>query len=339
MSRAATARVVVLSLVAAGLGLWLLGEDEPAPQAARPAADAPEPARAAGRAVAPSPAAPAPTAPAPAAPAAAASAAPPATVTAERDDTYDRCMAFAMADPERAVHEARAWRAAGGGDAAMHCEATARLRAGDGGGGAELLEELGRNAFAPEEVRAALFAQAAQIRLEGGDLTRAYAAVTLALALRPQNPELLTDRAVIAASAGRFQEAIDDLTTAIDLRPFLAEPYVLRASAWRQLGQPALARDDIARALARDPVNQEAWLESGNLRRDGGDARGARQDWEQAIRIAPETATAALAAENISLLGPMPDAPRPSARAPDLPAAVPAAAPTLPVPPPPQRRP
>jgi tetratricopeptide (TPR) repeat protein len=312
--------VVVLSLVAAGLGLWLLGDDEARPQATRPAAEAPAPVRAPDRAAAPSPAAPA---------------APPAPVTAERDDTYDRCMAFAMADPEGAVNESRAWRAAGGGDAAMHCEATARLRAGDGGGAAELLEELGRNAFAPEDVRAALFAQAAQIRLEGGDLTRAYAAVTLALALRPQDPELLTDRAVIAASAGRFQEAIDDLTKVIDLRPFLAEPYVLRASAWRQLGQPALARDDIARAIARDPVNQEAWLESGNLRRDGGDARGARQDWEQAIRIAPETATAALAAENISLLGAIPDAPRPSARAPELPAAVPAAAPTLPVPPPP----
>jgi tetratricopeptide (TPR) repeat protein len=322
VSRAAATLLAVLALAVAGGGVWLLGEDEPAPAAGPAAAQAPA-AASAEDAAAPPPSRPAARAP-------------------ERDDTYDRCMALAMADPERTVHEARAWRAAGGGDAAMHCEATARLRAGDAGGAAELLEELGRTAFAPEDARAALLAQAAQIRLEAGDLTRAYAAVTLALALRPQDPDMLTDRAVIAASSSRFQEAIDDLSRAIDLRPFRAEPYVLRASAWRQLGEPALARDDIARALAREPLNQEAWLESGNLRRDAGDLRGARADWEQAVRIAPETATAVIAAGNIALLGQVQDAQQAPPRAAEpaaAPPALPAAAPPLPLPPGPPRRP
>jgi tetratricopeptide (TPR) repeat protein len=118
---------------------------------------------------------------------------------------------------------------------------------------------------------------------------------------------MLTDRAVIAASAGRFEEAIDDLTRVIDLRPIRAEPYVLRASAWRQIGQPALARDDIARALDKEPLNQEAWLESGFLKQSANDPAGARRDWEQTVRIAPDTATAALATRNIALLAVLPE--------------------------------
>jgi len=321
VSRSATVLGVLLALVVAGFGLWLTAEDDATPAPGEVAEMAPSPtgpAEAGSPLIAPDPPVPS---------------APPASASAERDEAYDRCMALAIANPESAVREARAWRAAGGGDAARHCEAMARLRSGDGSGAAGLLEELGRDALAPADVRAALFAQAAQIWLEVGDLTRAYAAVTLALALRPDDPELLTDRAVIAASAGRFQEAIDDLTRVIDLRPFLAEPYVLRASAWRQLGQPALARDDIARALARNPVNQEAWLESGNLRRAGGDARGARQDWEQAIRIAPETTTAALAAENISRLGSPAEAPRAASQPSEGPGSPAGAAPTAPAPP------
>jgi len=287
---------VVLATAAAGAGFWVLADD---------AAEAP--ARIAPPAPATAVMAPlASTLPSPASVAEAAAA--PGNGRDDRDDGYDRCMALAIADPERAVHEARAWRADGGGDAALHCEATARLRGGDGEGAATLLEALGRTAFAPAEARAALFAQAGQIWLEAGDLTRAYGAATLALALRPDDPDLLTDRAVIAANAGRFQEAIDDLTRAIDLKPFRAEAYVLRASAWRQLGQPALARDDLARALAREPLNQEAWLESGILKRDARDPAGARADWEQAIRIAPETATAALAQANIARLAGEPEA-------------------------------
>ncbi|WP_144300317.1 tetratricopeptide repeat protein, partial [Elioraea rosea] len=225
---------------------------------------------------------------------------------AAEDAGYDRCMALALIDPERGVAEARRWREEGGGDAAAHCEAIAYLRAGEGTRAADLLEELGQNGLAPRDARAALLAQAGQIWLEQGALDRAYGAATLALVLRPEDPDLLTDRAVIAASAGRFEEAIDDLTRVVDLRPYRADAYVLRASAWRQLGQPALARDDIARALERDGMNQEAWLESGLLRHAANDLPGARRDWEQAIRIAPETATAALAARNIARMSEAP---------------------------------
>ncbi|WP_291297620.1 tetratricopeptide repeat protein [Elioraea sp.] len=280
--------MVMLALGAASAaGFWFLGTEDPEPVRREAAPDA-RPPQTSGIAVPP------PPRPAP------------ADVERAENDAYDRCMALAMTNPEAAVAEAARWRQRGGADAALHCEAIARLRAGDGTGAAAQLEQLGRDGFAPREARASLLAQAGQIWLEAGDLDRAYGAATLALVLRPEEPDLLTDRAVIAASAGRFEEAIEDLTRVIDLRPFRAEAYVLRASAWRQAGQPALSRDDLVRALARDPENQEAWLESGFLRRDAADARGARADWERTVRIAPDTATAALAARNIVLLDVMP---------------------------------
>lgn len=308
MSRAAGFLLVLLVLGVSAVGFWVVGGDEP------PAGEA-DPAPAQRAATAPdAPPAP-PRAARPATPPASpqATAAPPPRQRAEQDRGYDRCMALALAEPELGVQEASRWRAEGGGEAAAHCEATARLRAGDGAGAAQILEALGLGAFAPADARASLLAQASQVWLEAGAYPRAYAAITQALILRPDDPDMLTDRAVIAASDGRFQEAIDDLTRVIDLRPHAAEPYVLRASAWRQVGQVTLARDDVARALAREPLNQEAWLESGFLRREANDMTGAWRDWEQTVRIAPDTATAALAARNIILLGAPPEgAPRPA---------------------------
>jgi tetratricopeptide (TPR) repeat protein len=306
----ATVLLGLLALGIAAAGIWLLGGEEATPGQA---IEAPPPALVAA----------VPPVAAPAAPVE-------APRQAEPDGGYDRCMALALADPERAVAEARRWRSEGGGDAAAHCEAVARLRSGDGEGAAGLLEALGLDAFAPNEARAALLAQASQVWLELGAYPRAYAAITQALILRPDDPDMLTDRAVIAASDGRFEEAIEDLTRVIDLRSARAEAYVLRASAWRQLGQGGLARDDVARALAAEPLNQEAWLESGFLRREANDLAGARRDWEQAVRIAPDTATAALAARNIALLTAAPD----GAATPPAASAPPAAQPPLPRPPP-----
>jgi tetratricopeptide (TPR) repeat protein len=285
VSRAAIALIVVVMAIVSGLGFWALDEREGAPPSPPPQAEAPDPA-------------PRPDA---------------AAAQRALEADYERCMELALQDPEATVAVARRWRLeGGGGDAALHCEATARMRAGDAPGAADLLERLGREGFAPREARVALLAQAGQLWLEAGEIDRAYAAATLALVLRPDDPDLLTDRAVIAASAGRLEEAIEDLTRTIDLRPDRADAYVLRASAWRQSGQPALARDDLARALAREPTNQEALLERGLLKRDAADIAGARADWEQAVRLGPDTATAALAARHIAILGERNDAALPT---------------------------
>jgi tetratricopeptide (TPR) repeat protein len=284
MGRRTTPRLLPLIVLAAtgAAGAWWLAVPDPAPAAGEPppvgiAAERPAPVL-----VAQPPAEPISAKPA--------------------GSDYERCIALAMIDPARAEAEARRWFAEGGGDAARHCAATALLQLGEAAPAAEILESLGREALAPADARAALLAQAGQLWLALGRPDRAHAAATLGLAARPDDPELLTERAIAAASQDRFEEAIEDLSRVVDLRPGRAEPLVLRASAWRQAGQPALAADDLARALALEPANPGALLERGLLRRDQRDLAAARADWETAIRLAPESPAAALAREHLAAL-------------------------------------
>lgn len=274
------ARLAALTLlVAFAGGAWWLVARQPVPLATAPSAApiaAPEPR--------------------------AATAADPVIADAPASSDYERCMGLAVIDPARAVAEAERWTATSGGDAARHCAAMALLQLGEIERAAEILDALGRQALAPADARAALLAQAVQLWLALGRPDRAHAASTLGLAARADDPDLLTDRAIAAASQGRFEEAVDDLSRVVDLRPGKAEPLVLRASAWRQLGQGALAEDDLARALALDPANPDALLERGLLRRDQRDLDAARADWELAIRLSPESAAAELARDHLAAL-------------------------------------
>jgi tetratricopeptide (TPR) repeat protein len=291
---------VLVALAASG-AWWMGMVPSPGPVAgpAAPSLPAPPAAPVAATPVVAAPAEPAAAARSDSPPARAAS---PGAEPRRADSTYERCMGLTMIEPRRALAEATAWSDAGGGDAARHCTATALIQLGEEERAAALLEELGRTALAPADARAALFAQAGQLWLAAGRPDRAHAAATSGLAARPDDPDLLTDRAIAAASQERFAEAIEDLSRAMDLRPRQAETLVLRASAWRQSGQRALAADDLARALALDPSNPEALLERGLLRRDGQDLAGARADWEATIGLAPRSAAASLARDHLARL-------------------------------------
>jgi regulator of sirC expression with transglutaminase-like and TPR domain len=49
------------------------------------------------------------------------------------------------------------------------------------------------------------------------------------------------------------------------------------------------------------PDSAEALLERGILRQMGGDPAGAQADWERAIALAPDSAAADLARQNLTL--------------------------------------
>jgi regulator of sirC expression with transglutaminase-like and TPR domain len=166
---------------------------------------------------------------------------------------------------------------------------------------ATLLEQLAGRSQASPGTRAAVFGQAAQAWLMAGDAGRAYGAVTMALTLAPSDSELLTDRAVAAATLGRYAEAVEDLNRVLAAEPARAEALVFRAAAWRHLDRPELADRDVQRALAAAPENAEALLERGILRQLRGDEEGARADWERAIQLSPDSATADLAMQNLAL--------------------------------------
>ncbi len=214
---------------------------------------------------------------------------------------YDNCLALLRDDPAEAMRFAQAWDATGGGDGALHCAALALIGLGQPDRAAASLERIGTSSQAGGTARAAVYGQAAQAWMMAGDPNRAFGAVTLALTLAPNDPDLMVDRAVIQAALARYGDALDDLDRALALEPDRAEAMVFRAAALRHLDRTTEAMNTVERALALSPDNAEALLERGILRQLRGDAAGARQDWERAITVAPESMAANLAAQNIAL--------------------------------------
>ena len=220
---------------------------------------------------------------------------------------YERCLAMINNDPDGADAFADAWEATGGGEGAQHCHALAQVALGNVDDGAEMLEKLAAASQAPSLARASVWGQAGQSWMIADKPDRAYAAATQALILSPDDPDLLIDRSVSDAQLDRFDDAVEDLSRALDLDPRRADALVLRGAAWRHLNHADLAADDIDRAFMIDPENPEALLERGILRQRRGDRAGARADWQQAATLAPDTATADLAQQNLALLEAGPD--------------------------------
>jgi tetratricopeptide (TPR) repeat protein len=227
---------------------------------------------------------------------------PPVPPRIAQGDDYEHCLAMLTTDPEGAQALAETWQTAGGGDGAEHCLALSRIALGDPAEGAAMLEKLAGGSRGSPAARVAIYRQATQAWLMTSDAARAFGAGTLALALTPDDADLLIDRAVAAGSLQRWQDAVDDLSRALDLDPRRPDALVLRGSAWRHLGHDELAQDDVDRALAFDPDNAEALLERGIIRQRHSDTAGARDDWEKAIALAPDSPTADLAEQNLALL-------------------------------------
>lgn len=220
---------------------------------------------------------------------------------AEGND-YDHCLSMLASDPEGANAYAEAWEATGGGEGAVHCHGLAQIALGNAQTGAEIMQNLANTSHDANAARASLFGQAGQAWMIAGDTNRAYAAATLALSLDPDDPDLLVDHAVAAATLEHHQEAVQDLDRALEIEPRRADALVYRGAAERHLDHLDLAQDDIDRALALDPDNADALLERGIVRQRQGDDAGARADWERAMALAPNTATSDLAEQNLALL-------------------------------------
>ena len=182
--------------------------------------------------------------------------------TAEQE--YSACLAVARTNPDVAGDTARAWQQRGGGAPARHCEAYALFALGRFADAAALFQSLATelSAATPGLQRDALI-QAGQAWLLAGDAPRAIKAASAALAIAPDDADLLTDRAIARASAGQYWEAIDDLNRALELTPDRADILAFRASAYRHVGSLELAAEDAVRAIEINPLHVEALLELG----------------------------------------------------------------------------
>jgi len=215
---------------------------------------------------------------------------------------YARCLDLLLVDPAGARGFARDWYMQGGGEGAAQCEALARLSLGEADAAAEALERIAARSEAGLAARAAVFGQAAEAWRAAGKPQRASAAASLALALTPQDADLLLERAMARLALGQLPGALVDLDLAVVLDADRTEAWVLRAAAQRRLERLNPAEDSITTALRLAPRNVEALLERGILRQLRGEAEAARRDWERVMELAPDSAAADLAAQNLALM-------------------------------------
>ena len=217
--------------------------------------------------------------------------------------TYQRCMTLARDDPAAARTLAQHWHDRGGAHPAEHCFAVALIGLKQYTEAASRLDKLAQAMVrAPAALRAEVLDQGAQAWLLAGDPARAYDADSAALSLRPNDPDLLVDRAEAAGSAGWFAKAVADLDPVLKAHPSRLDALIYRASAYRAQGHLAPALADIDAALKQAPDSVAALLERGNIQRLRGNADSARSDWDRVAALAPGSAAATAAKANIERL-------------------------------------
>ncbi len=215
---------------------------------------------------------------------------------------YERCLAMAHSRPQDALAAANAWQTAGGGDAAMHCQAIALVALRRYAEAAAKLDQLARQSREQGALRAQIYDQAGNAWLLGQQPANAESSFTSAITLSPSDPELLTDRARARAMLKNWAGADSDLSAALALAPLRADILVLRSSARHAEGKGTEARADVDRALDIKPGYAEALVERGVMKYESGDTIGAKADWQQVISDAPGTAAAAAANEHLKAM-------------------------------------
>jgi tetratricopeptide (TPR) repeat protein len=225
------------------------------------------------------------------------------SLPAVEEQNYDRCMALARKDPSAGWETALQWQSRGGRHPADHCAAVALIGLGQYAEAGKRLEKLADDMrHSPPELVGDVLDQAGQAWLLAGDAPRAHAALTQALALLPNSPDLLTDRATASAAAGDYPKAEEDLSKALALDPKRPDALTYRASARRALGKLDAALADVQQALKLAPDSPDALLERGNILRMKGDAAAARKDWVRVSLLAPNTPADQAAKSNIEHL-------------------------------------
>lgn len=203
---------------------------------------------------------------------------------------YETCVGLTESSPVKGLAYARDWKTAGGGNAALHCEALALSALGELDEAAARFQELAdAMTDAPVETRAEIYGQAGSAWAVAGNLAKARGAYDTAIELLPGVPELYLGRAQVRALEKDWDGVRKDAGEALAESPSLASALTLRATALRNLGHPKAALADAERAVSLAPHNLEALLERGRMRAQTGNISGAKADWLTVIRFAKQT--------------------------------------------------
>ena len=215
-------------------------------------------------------------------------------------EQYSQCVAAIAVSPDDALKRALTWAERGGGAAAEHCAALALITLKRPAEAAARLDRMAQVQPGDARNRATLYDQAGNAWLLAGQPQNAESSFSSALALTPNDADLLIDRASARGLRKDWKGAEADLTQAYALNRANPEILVLRASARAAQGRKDEARADIDAALALNPIFPDALVERGAMKLAAGDKIGARADWQQALTAAPGSAAAATARNYLS---------------------------------------
>jgi tetratricopeptide (TPR) repeat protein len=222
-------------------------------------------------------------------------------------DRYENCLLLVRSAPERALNAALDWEKSGNA-AGSHCAAVAMVALHRYVEAGMKLDKLARVTQGAAD-SATLFDQAGNAWLLARRAVDAKASFSAALALQPDDPDILADRARGDALSVDWRSADADLTAALAKNPSRADLFVLRASARHALGRKPDARADIDQALRIQPTNPDAMEYRAELKMEAGDSAGAKADWQSVISQAPRSTAAATARQNLASVTPQKAAP------------------------------
>ncbi|MEM6651284.1 MAG: hypothetical protein AAF582_01705 [Pseudomonadota bacterium] len=179
----------------------------------------------------------------------------------------ETCLETVETDPEAAYEDSLAWLSNGNRPKARHCNAVALLALGRLEEGAARLEAL---ASAPDpielDLRIRFLAQAGNAWLAANYPEAAIVALTEALKLEQNDPDIFKDRAAAYLAVEQWINGIADLDTALEINAMDAEALSLRARAHLATDKLDAAKADMEEALIYDPENLSILVLRGEIR-------------------------------------------------------------------------
>ncbi len=168
--------------------------------------------------------------------------------------TLQDCMKQAEALPDIAAANAELWGKNGGGQDAALCHAHADFRRGEFEAAGDQFAKLAADdSLLDKKKILALHIEAGQAYSRAQKAKQAEREFSMALAVEPENPDILYDRAIARAADQRYWDAVADVGKALQIKPENPLALRLRGQIWVKMGNNAMAEQDFLAAERLDP--------------------------------------------------------------------------------------
>ena len=190
-----------------------------------------------------------------------------ADIARAEQERLETCLIKTETAPSEAYEDSLAWLSNGNRPKARYCNAVALMAMDRLEEGAARLEAL---ATAPDAIeiedRRLYLAQAGNAWLAANYPDAAIVALTDALKLNADDPQVYKDRAAAYLAVERWVEGIEDLNTALLLSPNDPEALSLRARTHLAQDNLRAAKADMEQAVIYDPENIDLLVLRGEIR-------------------------------------------------------------------------